>query len=108
MSEERFVVEKSRSTGLRLSGLRKASEVDCSGHRRLEVIELHNSPGVRRIHFGDEKPNTSRSIRIGGEWSGSIHIDGSICSLEYISDDFDVVIYTSANRLIYEPMYVAS
>ena len=26
--------------------------------------------------------------------------------LEYVADDFDVVIYTSANRMIYEPMYV--
>ena len=29
--------------------------------------------------------NTARSIRIGGEWSGSIMIEGSIRSLEYVS-----------------------
>ena len=103
MSEERFVVEKSRSTGLRLSGLRKASEVDCSGHRRLEVIELHNSPGVTRIYFGDENPNTTRSIRIGGEWSGSVHIDGSIGSLEFISDNHLQNISVGSSQNVLDP-----
>ena len=87
MSEGRYKVEEGHSTGLCLRGLTKTTELDCSARPHLEVVELHNSPGVTRIHFGTESPSTSRLIRIGGDWSGSIYIDSAIQSLEYISDN---------------------
>lgn len=103
MSGGRYKVENSGSTGLCLSGLTKTAELDCSANPLIEVVELHNSPGVTHIHFGDESPNTSRSIRIGGEWSGSIHIDGSIRSLEYISNNHLQNISIGCSQNILDP-----
>ena len=101
MSGNRYKVENSNSTGLCLTGLSKTSELDCSANPLIEVVELHNSPGVTRILFGDDSPSTSRSIRIGGEWSGSIHIDGSIRSLEYISTNhYDNITLGSSQNIL--------
>jgi len=103
MSDGRYTVENSSSTGLCLTGLSKTSELDCSANPLIEMVELHDSPGVTRIRFGDESPSTSRSIRIGGEWSGSIHIDGSIRSLEYISTNHHENITLGSSQNILDP-----
>ena len=87
MSPNRYEVEDHPSTGLCLSGLSSTEEIDCSSHTHIEVVELFNCPGVNRIHFGDDYLKTARTIRIGGDWSGSLHVNGSIRSLEFVSNN---------------------
>ena len=82
---KRYILENHPSTGLCLSGLRETEILDCSDQGHIEVIELFDCPGIKKIEFGEKSMNTARSIRIGGEWSGSIMIEGSIRSLEYVS-----------------------
>ena len=84
MSSDRYKVENHTSTGLSLSGLSSTAEIDCSSQSHIEVVELYNCPGVNRIHFGDDYLKTSRTVRIGGDWSGSLHVNGSIRSLEFV------------------------
>jgi hypothetical protein len=84
--------------------MRKTEILDCSSQSHIEVIELYDCPGIKKIEFGKSSMKTSRNIRIGGKWSGSIQIEGSINSLEYVSKKYSQSMSIGHARSTIDPL----
>ena len=67
MSLNRYKVENHLGAGLCLRGMRKTEILDCSTQGHIEVIELYDRPGIKKIEVGKGSMKTSRNIRIGGK-----------------------------------------
>ena len=104
MSVNRYTVENHPGSGLCLRGLRKTNILDCSSQDHLEVIELVDCPGIQNIEFGQKSTSTSRRIRLGGKWSGTVKIEGSITSLEYVSKDHWKSISIGESKSVIDPI----
>jgi len=80
----KFEVKDHPSMVLLLEDLLDVVELDCSEQPHIEEIELVDCPKLQRVVFDDGNfRQAPRHFRVGGSWSESIHIDGSIGSIAY-------------------------